>query len=278
MWRINDGAVLFSSGAVNHGAGDIEYSPNDVLFAKAGESRSIGFSDGTNALGVFLIDDVHSGFIRSLAFSPDSQLVLSGSDDGTAQINRVADNGDLVTSFAHPTSVSSVDFAPDGKRIATGSADARIWNTNGSLERLLPSGDTRAVRFSPDGKLLLTVADAVLKFWRVSDGALLVTYDEEMNGGARCIDISRDGKMFTYGTANGTVVLARMPLQISDISRIGNQTVLKWQGGSGLYQVQVRRDFTFDSWDNLGGPTTNTIASNNFSGMHFYRVQGLPNP
>jgi len=67
-------------------------------------------------------------------------------------------------------------------------------------------------------------------------------------------------------------------LFLDHITRTNDQTILHWQGGSGLYQLQSRTNLTTDAWQNLGPATTNTSATNFNSSTTFYRVQSLPNP
>jgi hypothetical protein len=67
-------------------------------------------------------------------------------------------------------------------------------------------------------------------------------------------------------------------LRIWNVERQGGQLVLRWQGGSGLYQVQARNALGSGSWQNLESPTTNTVFTHAGVSPMFYRVQSLPNP
>ena len=150
--------------------------------------------------------------------------------------------------------------------------------SDGVITRTLrDSNAIEAMAISPDGRLLLT-ASTNLKFWRISDGSLWAVYDQETEG-VGPVAISADGRYFAYGRADGVVVLARMPLLINSVSQTPSQTILQWQGGSGLYQVQQRTNLTTSAWQNVGQPTTGTSATNSIQGGNiFYRVQSLPNP
>jgi hypothetical protein len=69
-----------------------------------------------------------------------------------------------------------------------------------------------SVSFSPDGSLLASGSwDRTVKLWRVSDGALLRTYDQETGTGVLSIQFSPSGRLFGYGRADATVVVARNP-------------------------------------------------------------------
>ena len=75
------------------------------------------------------------------------------------------------------------------------------------------------------------------------------------------------------------VVLARMPLWITDIVRVGNQVRLTWSGGTGLYQLLRTTDLASGVWENVGDPTTNTTATvSATNAFEFFRVQSLPSP
>ena len=65
----------------------------------------------------------------SVVFSPDEQLIVSGSWDTTIKLWGVA-NGDLLKSFdGHTESVYSVAFSRDGQYIASGLRDntIKVW-------------------------------------------------------------------------------------------------------------------------------------------------------
>ena len=123
----------------------------------------------------------HTGYVSSVAFSPDGSLIASGSWDHTIKLWRVSDGALVATLTGHTWEVYSVAFSPDGSLIASGSEDATI------------------------------------RLWRVSDGALLRTYDQETGtqetgtGVVLSIQFSPNGQLFGYGRDDATVVVARNP-------------------------------------------------------------------
>ena len=157
------------------------------------------------------------------------------------------------------------------------SGDVRLWSTNGTSLHTLPTGaPTVSMKFSPDGKLLVTTSQGLIQFWRVVDGAILVTYAPDPGGLAAAVDISPDGKLFAYG--GGELVLARMPAVITETQRVGSATIVCWQGGSGRYQFQMRTNLNMGAWQDLGSATTNTCATNTIVSTNaFIRVLSLPN-
>ena len=91
-----------------------------------------------SSLGVYLYDaKVLEGvrfiktdaWVRSVVFSPDGQLLASGSWDNTVRLWRVRDGALLRTLKGHTAWVFSVVFSPDGRLLASGSGDGtvRLW-------------------------------------------------------------------------------------------------------------------------------------------------------
>lgn len=117
--------------------------------------------------------------VLSLDFNPDSsQLLIAGgvpSRDGELQIFSVA-NGSRVTRFAniHSDVIHAARFSPDGKRIATASADkyARTIDATTGQTLLRFEGHTNyvlSVAWKGDGQTLVTSgADNAIKVWEVA--------------------------------------------------------------------------------------------------------------
>ena len=138
------------------------------------------------------------------------------------------------------------------------------------------------VRFSADGKTLLTSSNGMFRFWRVADGTLLLTYSTTGNG---VFAVSPDGKHFAYGTGTGaigetnSIYLARMPLFVTGAPAQPHGFQLEWTGGSGLYQVEQRTNGVSGPWEAIAGPTTNTNLSLPLTnGSRFFRIKNLETP
>jgi WD40 repeat protein len=61
----------------------------------------------------------HSDSVWSVAFSPDSKQVISGSDNNTVRLWDAATGRALQTLEGHSSGVSSVAFSPDGNLLST---------------------------------------------------------------------------------------------------------------------------------------------------------------
>jgi eukaryotic-like serine/threonine-protein kinase len=87
----------------------------------------------------------------------------------------------LSTLRGHTHSVLAIAYAPDGRRIVTGSADktARVWDAATGNLQLLLEGHTdvvRSVAFSPDGRRILTGSwDGTAMLWDAASGKVVQT-------------------------------------------------------------------------------------------------------
>ena len=72
----------------------------------------------------------HSRSVNSVSFSPDGQILASGSDDRTIKLWEVKTGKEIKTLSGHSYDVNSVSFSPDGKILASGSRDKtiKLWD------------------------------------------------------------------------------------------------------------------------------------------------------
>jgi WD40 repeat protein len=75
--------------------------------------------------------DAHGGPVLALAFSPEDDLLLTGSADRTARLFDVKTGRLKATLRAHLGSVNAVAFNHDGSRVVTGGAEGgvKVWET-----------------------------------------------------------------------------------------------------------------------------------------------------
>ena len=105
---------------------------------------------------------------RSVAFSPDGELVAAGYSDSNIHVWRVSDGLLLDTLTGHKGIVSSLSFSPDGQWLVSGSTDntLRLYQTQDEEGTLKPryilvghTGPVNSVAFSPDGTLIASGSD-----------------------------------------------------------------------------------------------------------------------
>lgn len=102
----------------------------------------------------------HDGLVHSVVFSPDGQLLASGSDDETIKLWDTTTGALQQTFQGHDSWVTSVAFSPDGQWLASGSDDKtiKLWDTaTGVLQQTLNvQGSITEINFTADGLYLET--------------------------------------------------------------------------------------------------------------------------
>ncbi|KAH2021052.1 hypothetical protein KXV65_003447 [Aspergillus fumigatus] len=85
----------------------------------------------------------HSSWVSSVAFSPDGQRIVSGSDDNTIKLWDAQTGSELRSLEGHSDWVHSVAFSPDGQRIVIYGSKIRLWDaqTGSELQSLQSHSD-----------------------------------------------------------------------------------------------------------------------------------------
>jgi WD40 repeat protein len=174
----------------------VALSPDGRLLALshalARDSYAVCLIDLTRPGAVVFDGPVHTGQIRSLAFSPASTRLVTASGDGTAKVLDGASGAVLLTlppagAKIRPRRIGRAVFGPGG-RIAIAATDPNLWvyTSDGALLRMLaevpgPTGPRQVhdsavqdLAFSPDGRYLVAAdEDGQVVRWGIEDGSAL---------------------------------------------------------------------------------------------------------
>ena len=119
----------------------------------------------------------HPGEIKSLAFSPDGQVLASGSEDAVVRFWDAQTGSLLQALTGHTEPVRVVSFTPDGKQLASASEDEtlKIWDvaTGDLLHTMETKWPLTSVAFSPDGKKMVGTHNTLVGLWDVANWTLL---------------------------------------------------------------------------------------------------------
>jgi WD40 repeat protein len=107
-------------------------------------------------------------------WSPDDRLLAVASTNGTLVFSRSRDGEVVHVSKGHTGTLRDVDWAPDGRRLATCSNDrtVRIWDAATGTELIrLPCGERpQKLAFSPDGRRIACgIRHGLIRIWGSPD-------------------------------------------------------------------------------------------------------------
>ena len=211
--RLPDGAkARLGKGWIS---GGIAYSPDGTKLA-APSSIGIWIYDANTFAEVALLTG-HTAHVNSVAFSPDSKKLVSGSQDKTVRLWNV-ETGELIHILQeHTNVVLSVAFSPDGNTIASGDDNRTIWVWDAHTNQMrykrrrrlsyTYGSEVYSLAFSPDSKILASgVRNNTILLWDVSTGKLLHSTGGH-EWGVKSVDFSSDGVTLASGDRDGHVRL-----------------------------------------------------------------------
>ncbi len=218
----------------------------------------------------------HRDLVRMVTFSPNGDLLASGSYDGTIILWDTQTWDSVYHLKAHTDGVLEVEFSPDGNLLATGSGDRRVilWDVATGQQVAAVQAHRYSVHgldFSPDGKFIASGGiDSKIRLWTVPELDPVRTFNVP-NDPVVCLRYTTDGSKLVYGGF-------RNKLHILDIEEGQDIAVLEGHHNT-IYDVEVSPDgkriatssddFRIGIWD------LESMTNVSFYNGHFYAVRDL---
>lgn len=194
--------------------GHTNYDDYPVAVSADGEILASGF-EGTIGLEnmktqalLHLLES--SDEILSLSFSPDGQILASGSPYGVVQLWDVATGVIMQRLKGELEDVNAIAFSPNGKILALAGQTVQLWDvaTASPLQTLKGHRhDVGHMAFSPNGKVLASTSMGLsIRLWNVENGAALHIL-ESYRGFVTALTFSPDGNILVSGSDDNIVRL-----------------------------------------------------------------------
>ncbi|NER94610.1 MAG: hypothetical protein F6J86_12345 [Symploca sp. SIO1B1] len=151
----------------------------------------------------------HKESVTNVSFSPDGNLIASGSADKTVKIWSI-DGKEVATFKGHEDQITSIAFSPDSKMVVSGSADktVRLWHLDGKRIATFEGHkeSVTSVAFSPDSQIVVSGSeDETVRLWHL-DGKEIFTFKEHEES-ITSVAVSPDSKMVASSSEDQTVRL-----------------------------------------------------------------------
>ncbi|HEU4418399.1 MAG TPA: protein kinase [Planctomycetota bacterium] len=201
-----------------------------VQFSPSGEHLAVAFRDersvricdvASGKLGDAMLGQ-HEAVLTSIAWSPDSTTIASGSEDHKVRLWDIV-RREVIGTCEHPVAVTAVAFSSDGRRVAAGTRDGSVHvsevPTGKSL--LVIPGDNKmaqALAFAPeggalavgyhDGAIRIFAPDATVARLTLVGHHRMVSALRYLPDGSRLVSGAADDTVRLWDAATGRLVLS----------------------------------------------------------------------
>ncbi|KAL5521305.1 hypothetical protein ACEPAG_9228 [Sanghuangporus baumii] len=226
VWDIESGVKIMTLKSQGIYVLSVSFSPDGNRIVSGSWDRSLrvwNAQDGNLILGpltehtddgtIIRLLTGHSGRVTSVAFSPDSLRLASGSYDHAIRIWNVKGGNLAFGAFseAHAVAVECVAFSPDGKRVVSCSIDRTIKIReveSGSVIstfELHPDDFVQSVAYSPCGTRIVSGSrNKLVIVWDAESGDIVGSFEGHTNS-VDSVTYSPDGKYISSSSSDGTV-------------------------------------------------------------------------
>jgi WD40 repeat protein len=247
----------------------VAWSHDGKMLASGGTDSTVILRDGHTGSPLPSSPLNNGASVLTLAFSRDGHFLASGADSDIilwdislphptemrlhGHEERPA-HGQLPVHQGHSRLVTSVEFSPDSKTLASGSHDRNVilWDVASRRQRMVLYGHEDAVTsiaFSPDGAILASASeDRSVILWDVATGRQLGPPLREHNAKVHSVAFSPDGKTLASGSNKES----------------DNWALILWDVNPESWQSRAcdvaARNITSDEWERYVGASARDIT------------------
>ncbi|WP_375480106.1 protein kinase [uncultured Nostoc sp.] len=185
LWDVNTGREICTIGGHQLKVNSVAFSPQGQLLASASYDRTIrlwqipaleGFQkefENRPCYSLLATLSGHAWAVLTVAFSPDGQILATGSDDNTIKLWEVNTGQLICTLVGHSWSVVAVAFTADGETLLSASCDktVKLWRVSTAEEIVTLSGHIDSVSAVAVSKVTQLIAsgsrDKTIKLWQL---------------------------------------------------------------------------------------------------------------
>ncbi|MEH1936107.1 MAG: serine/threonine-protein kinase [Nostoc sp.] len=185
LWDINTGTEICTMTGHQLQVNSVAFSPQGQLLASASYDRTIRLwqisalessqRELQNRPCYSLLSTLsgHAWAVLTVAFSPDGQILATGSDDNTIKLWEVNTGQLICTLVGHSWSVVAVAFTADGETLLSASCDktVKLWRVSTAEEIVTLSGHVDSVSAVAVSKVTQLIAsgsrDKTIKLWQL---------------------------------------------------------------------------------------------------------------